>query len=130
CEMVGLPVPQTVQYKSLKPTLQNPQARHRDHLYFAYMKWQRAVRDQRYKLIEYCVENERHSQLFDLEKDPNELTNLAGDPKYSAQLQALRKRLQAERVLLNDGNTPYPFTNEQGTYFWSRYEASMKAAGQ
>ena len=128
CELVGLPVPDTVQSKSLKPVLNDAAAVHRDHLYFAYMNWQRAVRDERFKLIEYCVEDQRHTQLFDLKNDPDELNNLVDDPSHSAQLAALRKRLRQDRVRLNDGNTPYEFANEQGKYFWSRYEAGMKTS--
>ena len=35
-----------------------------------------------------------------------------------------RELLTAERVRMNDGNTPYEFANEQGRYFWSRYETA------
>ncbi len=28
--------------------------------------------------------------------------------------------------LLNDGNTPYEFTNEQGKYFWDTYESENR----
>lgn len=121
CELTGLRIPETVQHKSLIPVFRDPKATHRDHLYFAYMNWQRAVRDGRFKLIEYCVEDERHTQLFDLNKDPDELVNLAGEPEYADKAKALRELLKAERVRLNDGNTPYEFANQQGRYFWSRY---------
>lgn len=126
CELVDLPVPETVQSKSLKPVLNDAKAAHRDHLYFAYMNWQRAVRNDRFKLIEYCVEDQRHTQLFDLRDDPDELRNLAGDPGHSATLQALRNQLRADRVRLNDGETPYAFADEQGDYFWSRYNAGSE----
>lgn len=124
CELAGLPVPATVQARSLVPVLRDAQTAYREHLYFAYMNWQRAVRDERYKLIEYCVEEQRRTQLFDLKKDPDELTNLAEDPGHQDRLQALRKLLEAERVRLNDGDTPHEFSDEQGKYFWSRYEGS------
>jgi hypothetical protein len=75
--------------------------------------------------VEYCVQDQRHTQLFDLENDPDELKNLAGDPNHKDILQALQKRLQEDRVRLNDGNTPYEFADEQGKYFWSRYEAGL-----
>ncbi len=122
CDLAKLPIPETVQHKSLMPVLRDPKASHRDHLYFAYMNWQRAVRDGRYKLIEYRVEKERHTQLFDLKNDSAELVNLAGEPEHADRLKALRELLTAERVRLNDGNTPYEFANEQGRYFWSRYQ--------
>jgi arylsulfatase A-like enzyme len=123
CEMAGLKTPETVQFRSLNPVIRDAKHSYREHLYFAFMNWQRAVRNERYKLIEYCVEENRHTQLFDLENDPHELTNLVGDSKHQDQLQALRALLLEERVRLNDGNTPYEFADQQGKYFWSRYDA-------
>lgn len=121
CDLAGLPIPETVEFKSLKPVIGNPAAAHRDHLYSAFMSWQRSMRDTRHKLIEYCVDGARHTQLFDLENDPDELNNLAGNPDHQSILLALRKQLETERIHLNDGNTPYPFTNQQGLDFWSTY---------
>lgn len=129
CERAELATPDEVQYKSLNPVIDDPQAEFRDHLYFAFMQWQRAVRDSRYKLIEYCVGEERHSQLFDLTEDPMETENLVEDPKYNDTLQKLREMLKKDRVRLNDGNTPYPFTDKQGKYFWTRYKAGLGPAG-
>jgi arylsulfatase A-like enzyme len=126
CERAGLQVPQTVQFKSLNTLIDDPQAEIRHHLSFAFMSWQRAVRDKQYKLIEYCVGTDRHTQLFDLLADPEETHNLAGAPAYAGKLTDLRKLLQTDRVELNDGNTPFPFSNQQGTDFWSLYESSVK----
>ena len=88
------------------------------------MQWQRAVRDQRYKLIEYCVEGKRTTQLFDLQVDPAETENLVGRKAHQATLARLRKLLQAERVRLNDGSTPYEFSNAQGVKFWTTYDGT------
>ncbi len=38
-----------------------------------------SIRSGRYKLIEYCVGDDRHTQLFDLVEDPQEIKNLADD---------------------------------------------------
>jgi arylsulfatase A-like enzyme len=126
CERAGLPIPQDVQFKSLNPVISSDQAQTRDHLSFAFMSWQRAVRDKQYKLIEYCVGQERHTQLFDLSVDPDETRNLAEDKAFASQLAGLRKFLQSDRAELNDGNTPFPFSNKLGMDFWSLYDASVK----
>jgi len=122
CDLAGLETPDTVEYRSLKAAIDAPSESHRSHLYHAFMDWQRTVRDERYKLIEYCVEEKRHTQLFDLKEDPNELINLAGKEEYGMKLKELRKLLRSEARRLNDGDTPYEFSNQQGVDFWSMYD--------
>ncbi len=122
CEIAGVPLPAGVAFTSLVPVLSDPAAKHREQLYFAFMSWQRAIREERYKLIEYCVAGKRHTQLFDLAADREELTNLAGHPEHAGHLRNLRRLLENERLRLNDGNTPYPFTHQQGVNFWTAYQ--------
>lgn len=124
CELAGIAIPETVQFKSLLPVIEDPAAKFRDSLYFAFMSWQRAVRDERFGLIEYCVDGARHTQLFDLAEDPGQTRNLADDPRFGDTLSRLRALLKEERVSLNDGNTPYPFSDQMGKDFWGRYEKS------
>lgn len=120
CEMAGVAVPDNVEYQSLKPVIHDAGSTHREHLSFAFMQWHRAVRDERYKLIEYAVDGSRHTQLFDLEEDPDELRNLAEDPARAETLARLRDLLEKERVRLNDGSSPYEAA-AQGKEFWSTY---------
>ncbi len=122
CELIGLNIPSTVEFESLKPVIADASAKHRPHLYFAFMSWQRAVRDDRHKLIEYCVDGARHTQLFDLKADPDEMKNLADDVAHRQTLDALRALLKQERLRLNDGNSPFPFSDKQGKDFWAAYE--------
>ena len=82
------------------------------------------MRDARHKLIEYCVKGQRYTQLFDLAKDPQEITNLAANPEHTETLKKLRSLLEKERIRLNDGNTPYELPNKQGEAFWSLYEST------
>lgn len=127
CERAGIPVPETVQFKSLNKVIDDEVTKHREHLYFAFMSWQRSVRDDRYKLIEYCVDDNRYTQLFDLKTDRDEMNNLAGNPDYDGQLKKLRALLESERLRLHDGNTPYAFTNNQGEEFWNTYNSVEKS---
>lgn len=127
CERAGLAVPETVQFQSLNNVIDNNIDIHREHLYFAFMSWQRSVRDNRYKLIEYSVNDGRYTQLFDLKTDRDELHNLAGNPDYDEQLDNLRSILESERIKLNDGNTPFEFTNKQGEKFWNTYNATDRS---
>ena len=58
----------------------------------------RGVRTSRYKLIEYFAEGPDVWELFDLERDPDELVNLYGDPGR----QPLVTELKAELRHLQD----------------------------
>jgi arylsulfatase A-like enzyme len=124
CELAGLAIPDHVEFISLMSSIDDPAAAHRDHLYFAFMAWQRAIRTTRHKLIEYCVDGVRHTQLFDLVDDPDELHNLATLPAHRETLVGLRSLLEQERQHLNDGDTPSPFTDGQGKEFWSTYSSA------
>jgi arylsulfatase A-like enzyme len=54
----------------------------------------RMMHDGRHKLIYYPVGNV--SQLFDLQEDPQELTDVAGDEAYAGTLRELKEALVAE----------------------------------
>jgi len=107
CTLIDLPVPRTVEGKSFAAAFPNPNARTRDSLYFSYMNVQRAVREGRYKLIEYHVKGKRTTQLFDLDSDPLELKNLASDDAHKDVLARLRKRLAQLRDEHADQKNPF-----------------------
>ena len=117
CELTGVEAPGSVEGLSLAPAMRDPGAVVREDLYFAFIALHRAVRDERFKLIEYCVGG-RHNmtQLFDLAADPWELHNLAGDPDHAGRLAELRERLARFRDEWGDCDT------EWGQKFWSVYE--------
>ena len=126
CDRAGLEVPDTVQFRSLDPIIADAEARHREHLYFAFMSWHRSVRDARYKLIEYCVDGERETQLFDLQDDPAEIENLAAAEAMQATLARLRDRLASERKRLNDGNSEASHIKQMSEEFWSSYDQAAR----
>jgi arylsulfatase A-like enzyme len=99
CDLTGLPVPATVEGKSLAPLLKNPKAKVRDTVFFAYRHVQRGVRTDRWKLIRYNVNGLQTTQLFDLQSDPLEIKNLAAEPSQASRLgemTALLKRWMRE----------------------------------
>lgn len=97
CELAGIRPPASVESKSLVPALRNASAVIYPTQYFSYGKVQRALRDDRYKLIEYVVKGKRMTQLFDENADPLELTNLATYSRHAGRVAAMRAELMNAR---------------------------------
>jgi arylsulfatase A-like enzyme len=95
CEMTGVPVPETVEGKSLAGVVAGRAKAVRDGVFAAFRNLQRMVRDERYKLIRYTVGGETRTQLFDLQADPWELADLSADAGSATHLAALEARLKA-----------------------------------
>lgn len=64
----------------------------RDSVFLPYQDLMRAVSDGRWKLIRYPKID--HTQLFDLENDPIEMKDLAGDPAHRGQVERLTKLMK------------------------------------
>ncbi len=116
CGLTETPRPESVEGKDLLPCMQDNDVPLRDTLYFAYTDVHRAVKDRDYKLIEYAVEGrDRQTQLFDLNNDPWELTNLAANPDYADKVASLRKELLRLRDEWDDQQ------HHMGQKFWQQY---------
>jgi arylsulfatase A-like enzyme len=128
-DFAGVRIPQGMQGKSLRPLLEGRSASDwRRSVYYTYYEnsWamrdairqnptdptfqyltphrvppHRGVRTQRYKLIEYYGEG-NYSELFDLQRDPHELSNLYEDRSYSQVTSDLKKELLRLRKQYND----------------------------
>jgi len=116
CELTGGQTPGSVEGRSLVPAMRDPDEKVRHELYLAYERLHRGVRTRDHKLIEYNVDGVRHTQLFDLRRDPNERENLAGDPAQASTLEALRARLARLREEWDDCRS------EWGEIFWGGVE--------
>jgi arylsulfatase A-like enzyme len=94
CDFGGARVPDGVEGRSLRPLLEGRQTRLREVLYTGYLRCQRAIRDDRWKLIRYPLVD--RTQLFDLQTDPRELNNLAGQSGYASRVAAMMALLERE----------------------------------
>jgi arylsulfatase A-like enzyme len=95
-DLCGVTYPKDNEGRNLVPLLSG-KGPGRDALFFAYRDVQRAVRDERWKLIVYPQIN--HRQLFDLNNDPHETKDLAGNDAHRGdvdRMTALLRRLQEE----------------------------------
>lgn len=93
CELAGIPIPQTVQGKSVKSLLTGggSGASFRPEAFGYFRDVQRMIRTDRWKFIWYPKLG--REQLFDLRKDPDELSDLVRAPGRQAIRAELRGRL-------------------------------------
>ena len=99
-DMAGLPIPSDMQGKSIVPVLERKQKGDlHDALYYHFYENQEhkvakhiGVRTDRYKLIYFYENNEW--ELYDLEKDKNEMNNVYGQPAYKKVQEMMIKKLK------------------------------------
>lgn len=102
CEILNLPPPSTLDGKSFAKNLENPELSLHDEMYFSFRNLQRAVTILPYKLIEYNVKGERHTQLFNLKEDPWETKNLAEKPGMKPVVERMREKLKVHAEQVGD----------------------------
>ena len=98
--LCGVAGPKTSEGIDLSPTLRAPATPARTSMMFAYRGVQRALRDDRYKLIRYPQVD--RTQLFDLAADSDERTNLADRPEHADRVATMTAALAAEMKRLDD----------------------------
>lgn len=99
-ELCRVPAPSSSDGISFAKTLRAPATPARSEMLFAYKKFQRAYRDERWKLIRYPQID--RTQLFDLQTDPEEATNVAALPQYAAKVADLTAKLQQAQHNFDD----------------------------
>lgn len=99
-ELTGIEGLARMDGRSLAPLWRGARAAGRPTLFTAYTNAIRAVRGERWKLIDYPRIG--YTQLFDLRSDPYELNNRADDPAYAEQLEQLRDQLHAWQERADD----------------------------
>ncbi len=114
-KLCGVPAPTASEGVEFTGTLQDPAKAGRAELMFAYQNVQRAVRDDRWKLIRYPLVNK--TQLFDLKVDPQETDNLADKPEHAARIVELMGTLAREQKEFGD-NAPLTVENPKSAQ-WS-----------
>jgi arylsulfatase A-like enzyme len=101
CELAGLNVPKTVDFKSVLPLIKGEKGNGEKIIFNAYIETQRLVRTDRYKLVHYPKIG--RNQLFDLKEDPLETKDLINDPKLEPVKKKLLATLGKKRIELGDG---------------------------
>ncbi len=99
-ELTNVDSQESLDGKSLKPILADANASVRSEMGFAYSKLMRAFRDERWKLIVYPPFNRK--QLFDLQLDPDERTDLSELPEHQQRIADLTAKMQHWQASVGD----------------------------
>lgn len=101
-DFAGIEIPKDMQGKSLKPIVEKTasEKNFREALYYHYydypafhmVKKMYGIRTQDYKLF-HVYDDIDEWEFYDLKKDPQELTNQIGNPKYSKTIRNLKIQL-------------------------------------
>jgi arylsulfatase len=94
-EMAGVQVPATFEAQSLLPALEGNNTGGRSYVFceqgqdhiLQETKFMTMVRNQEWKLVHFLEEDE--GQLFNLKEDPDEVSNLWGNPQYAEKKEEL-----------------------------------------
>ena len=91
CDLAGVPIPKTVEGRSLKAVISGEKDEVYRYVYGYFRDKQRMIRGRRWKLIRYPRIERR--QLFDLKRDPHELHDLSDSETHATKLAELERRL-------------------------------------
>lgn len=108
-DYAGVEIPKEIQGESFRSLVSGETNEWRDAIYYSYyeypgehkVKRHYGVRTDRYKLIHFYHDIDEW-ELYDLEKDPNEMQNLYADASYSEVRQAMHKTLKEIRIKYGD----------------------------
>lgn len=94
CELAGVPVPGSVQGRSLAPVLRGERQEIYEEVFAYFTDTQRLIRTREgWKLVWYPRGS--RLQLFQVNEDPHELRDLAADPAQASRVASLQARLAA-----------------------------------
>ena len=100
CGFAGVPIPDGVDACDLGPIMRGEKESVHEAVFLPFQDNQRAISDGRWKLHIYPKIN--HQLLFDLEADPHEMNDLAGDDRAAGERRRLAALMEASRKRLGD----------------------------
>ena len=115
-ELAGVPIPGWMHGRSMVPLLAGESsAPWRDSFLYEYYEYpaehcvrkNRGLRTTRWKLIHFYEQPEEW-ELYDLQRDPDEMNNLAGRREHASTMRELRAKMEELRNELGDADLPGP----------------------
>jgi arylsulfatase A-like enzyme len=100
-DLADIEKPEYVEFNSLMPMVKD-EAKQSSYseIYGAYRHLQRMVRTEKYKMIIYP--NAKKIRMFDMEKDPEEMNDLADNPKYVKVKSELVEKFKKQQDIMDD----------------------------
>ena len=92
CDLAGIPIPKSVEGRSLLPVISGKKEAVYEEIYGYFRDKQRMVRTERFKLIHY-PHLERY-QLFDLVSDPDEFRDISQETASEETMTSLKHKLK------------------------------------
>lgn len=100
CELAGLQIPETVDFKSLVPLLKSKKNKGEKYIWAGYKNYQRMIRNKEYKMILYPMI--KKMQIFDINNDPFEINDLATNNEYRRVIKRLFKEMKKHQLVMGD----------------------------
>lgn len=111
-DYAGVEIPKDIQGVSLKPVFENdgksPENWRKStyYHYYEYPSWHSVkrhygIRTQKYKLIHFYNDIDEW-ELYDMEKDPQEMKNIYNDPANAAIIKELKQEMKNQQALYKD----------------------------
>lgn len=98
--LAGLPIADTIEFKSLLPLLSASTSTHYSSIYGGFKGIQRSITKQNWKLIYYTYANKY--RLYNLAEDPQEMNDLSQNKTQASRLDHMRNELIKLSEKLND----------------------------
>ncbi|MDO5971935.1 sulfatase [Flavivirga aquimarina] len=119
-DYAGVDIDESIQGESFRKLVNGEASEWRDAIYYTYyefpgehhVKRHYGVRTDRYKLIHFYYDIDLW-ELYDLEKDPSEMTNVYNDPSYAKVKEDMHKHLEAMRTKYGDNDELNAYHLEQ-----------------
>ena len=109
--LCGLEVPARLQGKNLAPLLDDPSLKVRDSAFTINGKDNAfLLREEKWAFIQYGEKADKGMELFDMEKDPHQFTNLASRTDHTSIIATCKAKIAAKlkEIRTNDLTPPHP----------------------
>ncbi len=113
-ELAGLKVSEHLQGRSLAKTLDDPEAKVRDMAFTVTQGGNTfLLRTKKWAYIQYNEDASLGIELFDMEKDPKQYTNLANKPEYAGIVTDFRNKLKEKLISVRSNDLGIDYSSKK-----------------